>query len=98
MQGNTLAGRFAVTEGRGDDGVFARLTARDAERDADVTLQILLPQFAGDAELIGAFRAAATAATKLSHPHIAAPFYVGADAGNGIACFVAEESTGDIDL
>lgn len=98
LVGLVLADRFTVTQEGGNDGVFATVTARDAARDADISLKLLLPQYAADVEIGAVFRVAATAALDLSHLHIALPYFVGADAENNVPCFVAEEPTGDIDL
>lgn len=76
--GQTLAGRYRVTEKLGGGGMGVVFKARDIRLDADVVIKSPHARMMQDAEFSDRFQSEIQAMVKLSHPHIVKVI----DAGN----------------
>jgi len=74
-------GHFEVLEEIGHGGMGVVYRGFDRSLDRPVALKVLHPRFASDPSFVKRFKAEATAAGKLNHPHLVPIYFIGEDAG-----------------
>ena len=79
--GQTLAGRYRVTEKLATGGMGTVFKASDTRLDADVVIKAPHPALFKDAEFAARFRREIRSLVKLSHPHIVKVMDVGEHEG-----------------
>lgn len=94
----TLGGRYELLELLGEGIVFATFRAHDKQQKREVAVKIVLPQHAGNADLLSALRSGVGDVMALSHIGIARTSDVGEEPEFGIGFFLAEELVPGIDL
>jgi serine/threonine-protein kinase len=90
--------RYELLELLGEGTLFATFRSQDIHQNRMVIVKALLPQYAGNAEIIAAIRTGVGEVLGLSHVGIARPLDVGADEENGVSCFLVEEYVAGLDL
>lgn len=79
MIGRKLGGRYNIVERLGAGGMGVVYRAEDSWLGRTVSIKVLRPELAADAEFLRRFRREAKAAACLSHPNIVSLFDVGQD-------------------
>ncbi len=74
-------GHFEVLEEIGHGGMGVVYRGFDRSLDRPVALKVLHPRFASDPVFVLRFKAEATAAAKLNHPHLVPIYFIGEDSG-----------------
>ncbi len=74
-------GHFDVLEEIGHGGMGVVYRGFDRSLDRTVALKVLHPRFASDPSFVKRFKAEATAAGKLNHPHLVPIYFIGEDSG-----------------
>ncbi|HHW02931.1 MAG TPA: Stk1 family PASTA domain-containing Ser/Thr kinase [Thermoanaerobacterales bacterium] len=77
----TLGNRYTILEEIGGGGMAVVYKARDTLLNRIVSIKVLRPEFAGDADFVRRFRREAQAAASLSHPNIVNIYDVGQQDG-----------------
>jgi serine/threonine protein kinase len=75
--GDTVAGKYVVEAPCGRGGLALILSAMHAELDRRVALKVLLPEWAGDAEMVERFLREGRTATRIKSEHVVRVFDVG---------------------
>ena len=81
MDPGTQLGPYEITEQLGAGGMGEVYLAQDTRLGRKVAIKVLPAEFASDPERLARFEQEARAAAALNHPHIAAVFDVGTEAG-----------------
>lgn len=95
---HTLNGRYELRELLGEGTLFATFRGFDSHHKRDVIVKTLLPQYAGNAELLASLRAGVGDVLAFSHIGIARPFDVASDEEKRVTCFLVEEYVFGLDL
>lgn len=74
-------GHFEVLEEIGHGGMGVVYRGFDRSLDRPVALKVLHPRFASDPTFVKRFKAEATAAGRLNHPHLVPIYFIGEDSG-----------------
>lgn len=90
--------RYELLEFLGEGTLFATFRGHDHQQSREVIVKTLLPQYAGNTEILSALRAGVGDVLAFSHVGIARPFDVGTDEAKGVSCFLVEEYVSGLDL